>query len=409
VETDYFIEFSAEGDFLNYGLEKRGEDFFNLSRRNMARFTYSEDLPGFLAVFTKENVLHEVDTNGSMSVTYRMMFGDEPKYVMMKATRLDARHIVIGTSNVHAEVQKQKTAAVKANIAQALSSDYFLIFYLDTKTNRYIEYHSTDSGRELDVEQGSEDFFTVSRSRFLPDVCREDKQQVSAVLDKDHLLSVLEENGTYSMDYRMNLNGVPTYVHMKASRMADKDDPHIVIGLRNIDAQVRREQAQASALRRATELANRDGLTGVKSKRVFVEAEQLWDARIRKGTAVSFAIAVFDINGLKQVNDTLGHAAGDDLIRSASAAICGVFQHSPVYRIGGDEFAAILTGGDYEKRETLREDFLAGNAQRAASGGAVVACGMSDYSRERDNRFQDVFERADNEMYDNKNSIKQDN
>ncbi len=407
VETDYFIEYSARGSFSEFGLEKRGEDFFNLSRRNIPIFTYEGDQEELLRVFTKENVLRELDENGSLTVTYRMMLGGKPRYVRMKASRLDKRHIVIGTSDVDAEVQRQKAATVKAGIAQALSSDYFVIFYVDTQTNRYVEYRAAEDDRELDIEQGGEDFFRDSRERYLPAACAECREQVSDLLEKDKLLELLNETGSYTLDFRMFLRGSDTYVHLKASRMADRSDPHIVVGLRNIDARVRREKAQAMALQRATELASRDALTGVKSKRVFVEAELMWDERIAAEADIAFAVAVFDLNGLKHVNDTLGHAAGDDYIRMASAAICGVFQHSPVYRIGGDEFAVIMTGGDYEQRAQLIERFRSSNVERADAGAVVVACGAADYLPGTDTRFQDVFERADADMYESKRSLKE--
>jgi len=120
-----------------------------------------------------------------------------------------------------------------------------------------------------------------------------------------------------------------------------------------------------------------------------------------------FAVAVFDLNGLKKINDTMGHAAGDSYIRAGSAAICATFHHSPVYRIGGDEFAAILSTSDYDRRAELMADFRAKNAERARSGGVVVAAGLSDYYPGVDTRFQDVFDRADAEMYENKKALKQ--
>ena len=409
VETDYFIEYRAGDDFNKIGIEKQGEDFFNLSRRNIPRFTSAEDVPGFLEVFTKENVLHEVDNNGSFSITYRMLMEGGPKYVMMKAARLDDRHIVIGTSNINAEVQRRKAAMVRSSVAQALSSDYFLIFYIDTKTDRYIEYRPTESDTELDLEQGRENFFDTSRESIFTNVCEESREQVRKLFDKEHLLELLRENGSYTMDYRYLMNGVPTYIHMKASRMADRDDTHIVLGLRNIDEHVRREQAQARALQKATELASRDGLTGVKSKRVFVEAEMQWDAGIEENKAAPFAVAVFDLNDLKTINDTMGHAAGDSYICDGCALVCKTFQHSPVYRIGGDEFAAILTGQDFERRRELKESFRALNAARRPPEEAVVACGMADYVPGRDTRFQDVFERADADMYENKKELKNNN
>ena len=134
-----------------------------------------------------------------------------------------------------------------------------------------------------------------------------------------------------------------------------------------------------------------------------------WDAGIEENKAAPFAVAVFDLNDLKTINDTMGHAAGDSYICDGCTLVCKTFQHSPVYRIGGDEFAAVLTGQDYEHRRELKESFRALNAARRAPEEAVVACGMADYVPGKDTRFQDVFERADADMYENKKFLKNNN
>jgi electron-transferring-flavoprotein dehydrogenase len=72
------------------------------------------------------------------------------------------------------------------------------------------------------------------------------------------------------------------------------------------------------------------------------------NAAIEKGEQEPFAVAVFDINDLKKVNDLHGHKEGDACIRAACKKICTIFDHSPVFRVGGDEFIAILSGADYE-------------------------------------------------------------
>ena len=57
-----------------------------------------------------------------------------------------------------------------------------------------------------------------------------------------------------------------------------------------------------------------------------------------------FALVECDINGLKGINDTYGHEIGDVYIVNSCRGICSVFKHSPVFRIGGDEFVVILQG-----------------------------------------------------------------
>ena len=129
------------------------------------------------------------------------------------------------------------------------------------------------------------------------------------------------------------------------------------------------------------------------------------DRDIREGTAGPFAVAVCDVNDLKKTNDTFGHKAGDQLLKDACAIICNTFKHSPVFRIGGDEFAAILRGRDYEDRSGLLARFQERNKRALERGGIVVACGIADFRPEEDEAMAAVFERADAEMYKNKTEM----
>ena len=153
-------------------------------------------------------------------------------------------------------------------------------------------------------------------------------------------------------------------------------------------------------------LANRDPLTGVKSKHAYTVKEEELNERITEGGMEDFAVAVCDVNGLKFVNDTYGHKAGDEYIRKASHIICITFQHSPVFRIGGDEFAVIMTGHDFENRHELKAEFDRIAEENISKNEAVVSLGISDYSREKDTSLHEVFERADALMYKRKQELK---
>ncbi|MBO4395530.1 MAG: diguanylate cyclase [Eubacterium sp.] len=107
------------------------------------------------------------------------------------------------------------------------------------------------------------------------------------------------------------------------------------------------------------------------------------------------------------VNDNEGHQAGDDLIRCAAKMICDVFAHSPVFRIGGDEFVVFLSGDDFNAREELVGRLRVGVFQHMVQkNGPVVAVGVAAYKQERDRRMSDVFERADKRMYMDKQELK---
>lgn len=168
----------------------------------------------------------------------------------------------------------------------------------------------------------------------------------------------------------------------------------------------RRMEENEAALAHATSMANTDPLTGVKSKRAFTDMESSINGRLEAGEEFAFAVAACDVNGLKHVNDTQGHKAGDEYIRAASRMICELFQHSPVFRTGGDEFTVILTGRDYEERNYIMRRLHERSVQNIDLGKVVVAGGLSEYVPEEDRSFSDVFERADTLMYEEKTALK---
>ena len=99
-------------------------------------------------------------------------------------------------------------------------------------------------------------------------------------------------------------------------------------------------------------MAYQDELTGVKNLNSYDRKTEGLDAQIKEGSA-KFAVVMIDMNSLKNINDTYGHGQGDVALKGTSRVICETFKHSPVHRVGGDEFVAILEGQDFENREAL--------------------------------------------------------
>ena len=147
-------------------------------------------------------------------------------------------------------------------------------------------------------------------------------------------------------------------------------------------------------------------LTGVKSRHAFLLNQKQLDAAIEEGAADEFAVVVCDVNGLKVINDTLGHKAGDEYILNACRMICDIFQHSPVFRTGGDEFVVLLTGRDYLIRKELVLALHDRSVEHISSKKVVVSGGLSEYRPGADSSFHAVFERADALMYEEKKLLK---
>ncbi len=115
-------------------------------------------------------------------------------------------------------------------------------------------------------------------------------------------------------------------------------------------------------------------------------------------------MGVFDLNGLKQVNDTYGHQEGDRFIKKGCEIICRIFKHSPVFRVGGDEFAVIAQGYDYLNIDSLMLRLRKQNIKNQIRKDVVIAGGFSRYMGGE--KVADVYKRADEEMYKNKKELK---
>lgn len=154
-------------------------------------------------------------------------------------------------------------------------------------------------------------------------------------------------------------------------------------------------------------LAYQDAMTKVKNPASYKMMAENLDRQIKKSIA-QFAIIMFDLNNLKQINDLHGHKAGDSAIKIAAGIICRVFPYSSVFRIGGDEFVVVLQGIEYENRSNLLVEFdkqVKENKDKAVEKyeAVSIARGMSVFDPQVDKNYQQVFERADAAMYQNKN------
>ena len=154
-------------------------------------------------------------------------------------------------------------------------------------------------------------------------------------------------------------------------------------------------------------LARTDALTGALNKFSYSEFEKEINDQIERNNMEPFAVVVFDINNLKITNDTLGHEAGDKLIKDATTLISCVFKETTIFRIGGDEFLLILDGDNYYAREYLINQFREiANLNVDDINGVVVACGISEFNDKEDKTIAQVFNRADSDMYKNKLYLK---
>ena len=159
------------------------------------------------------------------------------------------------------------------------------------------------------------------------------------------------------------------------------------------------------------ELATKDALTGVRNRMSYdMEVERL--TRELSQGKIAFGLAMIDLNFLKRINDNYGHEKGNVAIQKLCHIICATFVHSPVFRIGGDEFVVILQNSDYENVKELVGSFnviiedMSNDEELEPWERISAAIGYALFDQRRDLSVEDVFKRADGTMYIRKKEMK---
>ena len=145
----------------------------------------------------------------------------------------------------------------------------------------------------------------------------------------------------------------------------------------------------------------------VKNKHAFVEMEDEYDKLIATNSVKEFIVVVFDLNGLKIINDTQGHKAGDNYIKNSVRIIADYFPFDSIYRFGGDEFVVILKNEEVDRAQKCHNDFMKAIDENVNNKKPIVASGMSKFKKNHDNTFNAVFYRADKMMYARKVYLKE--
>ena len=413
MDTGDFIEFHTDDERGVLNEARKGTDFFESCERDAKLYVHKDDQAAFINAMNRRFLTEALDGNKVFELVYRRILDGRTFYVSMKVSRMedDKRFIVLAVSDIdelmrqrREEERIQEERIIYARL-HALTGNFIVVYVVDPETDHYREFSATDDYIESfkQAKYGENFFGRVRKVAHLynhPD----DLSRFLSAFTKENVMAEIERSGIFTLGYRFIMDGNPIHVQLKAAMVEEKEGPRLIVGLNNIDVQVRQEEEYVRRIVQAQNQANIDALTGVKNKHAYIEAEVRMDHRIAEHRQSPFAVVIFDVNDLKIINDTAGHQAGDQYLRDACRIICDIFKHSPVFRVGGDEFAVISQGNDYECIEELIGKVSDHNTRASDTGGIVIACGMSKFGN--DECMAAVFERADHNMYENKNALK---
>ncbi len=167
-----------------------------------------------------------------------------------------------------------------------------------------------------------------------------------------------------------------------------------------------RQQAKGLAA-----LANRDSLTGVRNRNAYNDEIKRLQREAAHGTD-NFGIAYVDLDNLRAINDEFGYDKGNVAIKELCKLVCNTFKHSPVFRVGCDEFAVILRNGDLKMIDELIKTFYFEVERRRIDDAlepfekVSAAMGLALFDKDRDFTVEDVCKRAEEEMLSKKQEQK---
>ncbi len=413
VASDTYLQFGTDSPYRKLGLELSGKDFFTECRESIPLVVFTDDRQRVMQALDKDYLIATLGERYRFELTYRLVIEGEPRYYKLKAfwaDGADSNHIIISVENVDDKIsaeeklEAQKPVGIsQADIANALAQDCICIYLVNADGTHFDEYRATEQYARLGLEASGDDFFALARLNIARVAHPADVDMFLEAFTHDNMIATLDHHQAFTLTYRLMFSNKPTYVHLKAVRLERAFERFIIVGISSVDDQIRREQAHAQALR----MANRDALTGVKSKHAFHEEERRMNQDIKALGTAPFAIALCNINGMRNVNDALGWSAGDQCIKDACMVVCNVFKHSPVYRVGGDEFVAILRGNDYAARNSLMTLLEDSNHISQQTGGVLIAGGIADYRFGEDQGMESVLQRARLDMHHRKQEMKQ--
>ncbi|MDR3562216.1 MAG: GAF domain-containing protein [Negativicutes bacterium] len=244
------------------------------------------------------------------------------------------------------------------------------------------------AGVLLDYEKAAEfDYFVDAKEVVIGQKVEEMLPEEIARHFMEYIGKALATGVTQVYDFRMNRDGVLRYRETRFSRMSSTE---VLVLVRDVtDARLSKERVEFLSLH--------DALTGVFNRTYFEEETLRLQSRNVKGIGVF----VCDVDGLKLINDTLGHRQGDELLQKVAAILnTNIVKPDFVARIGGDEFAVVLYEPSNQRLEAMEKQYREHVAKFNSNNPQLPLSLSISWAKGSDGaHFDRVFKEADSNMY----------
>ena len=127
-------------------------------------------------------------------------------------------------------------------ISEALLVDYSSVYYVNAITNEYFWYSANPEFHSLSLEQGGDDFFKNIIRDCKKVIYEEDQHIFIEDIQKENLLAAMKKGSMQNIEYRLMINGVPTWHSLRMIRGLDDNSDYFILGVINIDEEYKRRE-----------------------------------------------------------------------------------------------------------------------------------------------------------------------
>lgn len=280
----------------------------------------------------------------------------------------------------------------QAHVVLSMADAYYSMHLIDLEKDQVTEYHAQGAVKEI-IARGS-DPTNAMREVVHATITDEYLDAALAFTDLETIADRMQGKVFTYMDALGKNVGWIRFYFITVDKDLSQRPTRVVVATQIIDEEKRREQELFMK-------SNSDELTGLLNRRSYMEKIQELEEGPKREDLVYVSM---DVNGLKQINDNLGHVAGDELIRGAANCMKNCFKElGSIYRVGGDEFVAILEATP-EQLKAVQSEF-----EKSAdewSGHLVdklsVSCGYVEQRENMELSIIEVIKLADSRMYNSK-------
>ncbi|MBO4266559.1 MAG: GGDEF domain-containing protein [Lachnospiraceae bacterium] len=373
---------------------------------------YKDDAEGVLRFGDFDYVLKRLRDSNPLFHTYRTIRDGRIVYYRLKIIPFDnGSKIIYGFEHfddqVREKIARENEREIQMTLLAGLSCEYESIWLVDAPI-----HHAKLIRSNIESEEKSEIMNRVREGNYeaiLEDyieryVIPEDRERVYQLTRIENLIRNTKENEIFHINYyRIDSEKQKNYMQFAVARVTDDMGVvRFVCGFRNIDSVIEEEKNRNMLY----SMAHFDDMTGACNRRSFDEFMDEYKNDLPQNDLVVFS---FDLNQLKEANDSCGHEAGDELIIGAAKCMRDVLgPYGSVYRTGGDEFAIIANIEENELNdviEKLKERFDNWRGilfpTLSISMGYVSAADVSDIS------IDEMRREAEKRMYAHKSEFYQ--